>query len=241
MPTDINSSHSHSPSLNTRSPDDGMTHASDVIDELTPEQREVLRQDAERWRRMSGGAHLDDWLAYLPGLQIRRAQAMRHAHANKPIGKLYSVEFAALMRADGLHTMDKACVTALLWLGEEPQRLQRLRTMRAAMTPGQRSRLNSPITAQQRVEKILKAPDPTEELERVTPMAKLKTELAEKDRKIEQLERAADGSLFDLKQDRAEDIATTIVNHVSATKAKQIAQGILAWFKDQKKQQRPAG
>ena len=241
MRNDHNREASHSPSP----PDDGVTPGPDVTDELSSEQREVLRQDAERWRRMSSGSHLDDWLAYIPGLQIRRALAMRRAHTNTPIGKLYTDEFVALMRVDGLHTMDKRAVTAVLWLGEKPERLQWLKKMRDAMTPGQRSRLNSPHSARCRVEQILNAKSssaPTEDkAERRTPMAKLKIEIAEKDRKIAQLERA-DGSRFDVNLDRADDIVVSIVNTVSAHKAKQIADGILAWLKsEKKKQQRPAG
>jgi hypothetical protein len=40
------------------------------------------------------------------------------------------------------------------WLGEDAHRLQALRDLRNALTPGQRSRLNSPISARQRVENI---------------------------------------------------------------------------------------
>jgi hypothetical protein len=211
--------------------------------ELTPSQREVLQQDAARWERMSSGAHLDDWLSLLPGLQIRRGLAMRMAHSNVPIGKLYAEAFADLMRADGLHTIDPSNVTALLWLGEEPERMHLLQTMRGAMTPSLRARLNLPISARKRIEIILKASaqrdaESAEEVERISPAAKLRAEVAEQDRKIAQLERAADGSLLDLRVDRADDIATTIVNTVNEHKAKQIAQGILAWFK---RQRRPAG
>ena len=45
----------------------------------------------------------------------------------------------------------------MLWLGDDPERMKVLRDLRDAMSPGQRSRLNSPITARQRVEAILKA------------------------------------------------------------------------------------
>jgi hypothetical protein len=38
--------------------------------------------------------------------------------------------------------------------GEDAHRLQALRDLRNALTPGQRSRLNSPISARQRVENI---------------------------------------------------------------------------------------
>jgi hypothetical protein len=47
-----------------------------------------------------------------------------------------------------------------------------------------------------------------------------------------------DGSLFDLKRDKADDIAVAIDNSVSEHKAKAIANGISAWFKTK---QKPAG
>src|SRR6478672_8735402 len=120
--------------------------------ELTPSEYEVLSRDKERWQRMGAGGHLDDWLAYQPGLMIRRRLAMRLAFTNKPEGKGYVQAFAELMKADGLDTMDRTSISAVLWLGDEPERLKVLRELREAMTPGQRSRLNSPITARQRVE-----------------------------------------------------------------------------------------
>ena len=71
---------------------------------------------------MGAGGHLDDWLAYQPGLMIRRRLAMRMAFTNKPEGKGYAQAFAELMKADGLHTMDKTSITAVLWLGDDPER-----------------------------------------------------------------------------------------------------------------------
>ena len=52
--------------------------------DLTVSERQVLDDDRERWRRMGSGAHLDDWLAYGPGLLIRRRLAMRIAYVNRP-------------------------------------------------------------------------------------------------------------------------------------------------------------
>ena len=62
--------------------------------ELTPSEYEVLSRDKERWQRMGAGGHLDDWLAYRPGLMIRRRLAMRMAFTNKPEGKGYAQAFA---------------------------------------------------------------------------------------------------------------------------------------------------
>lgn len=125
--------------------------------ELTPSEREVLARDRERWLRMSGGGHLDDWLAYGDGLMIRRRLAMRLSYVNSPEGKGYARAFKELMKADGLDTMDKTSISAVLWLHDDAERLNTLREIRESMTPGERSRLNSPISARQRVEKELKA------------------------------------------------------------------------------------
>jgi hypothetical protein len=211
--------------------------------ELTQSQRDVLKQDTARWERMGGGGHLDDWLAYQPGLMIRRQLAMRIAFVNRPEGKGYAQAFAQLMKSDGLDHMDKTSISALLWLGDEAERMQMLRELREAMTPGRRSRLNSPISARQLVEKALKARQSgTEETEKMSPVALHKQTIMEQAREIEELKlklaKASDGSLFDLKKDNADDIATVIVNSVGAHKAKAIASGIAAWLKPKPK---PAG
>ena len=128
------------------------------LSDLTQSEREVLKEDAARWKRMGAGSHLDDWLSYYPGLAIRRRLAMRLAFTNKPEGKGYAQAFAELMKADGLlDPAGKTSFTAVLWLGDDPERIQILRELPEAMTPGQRSRLNSPITARQRVEAITQA------------------------------------------------------------------------------------
>jgi hypothetical protein len=211
--------------------------------ELTPSEYEVLSRDKERWQRMGAGGHLDDWLAYQPGLTIRRRLAMRMAFTNKPEGKGYAQAFAELMKADGLDTMDKTSISAVLWLGDDPERMKILRELREAMPPGQRSRLNSPIRARQRVEAILQARrSGTEETVKASPVALLKHQIVEQAREIAELQhklaKREEGSLFDLKHDSADDIASTIVGNLSAHKAKSLADGILARLK---KSQKPAG
>jgi len=205
----------------------------------------VLKEDGKRWHRMGASGHLDDWLAYYPGLAIRRRLAMRLAFTNKPEGKGYAQAFAELMKADGLlDPAVKTSFTAVLWLGDEPERSQILRQLREAMTPGQRSRLNSPITARQRVEAILLARQHgvDEETVRASPVALLKEQLTARDREIARLKselaKHSDGSLFDLRHDSADDIALAIVSNLSAPKAKTLADGILARLK---KSQKPAG
>jgi hypothetical protein len=213
--------------------------------DLTQSERDVLREDAARWKRMGAGSHLDDWLAYYPGLAIRRRLAMRLAFVNKPEGKGYAQALAELMKADGLSDPAvKTSFTAVLWLGDDPDRMKILRELREAMTPGQRSRLNSPITARQRVETILQArrDGVDEETVRASPVALLKEQLTAREREIAELKQKLakhdEGSLFDLKHDSVDAIALAIVGNSSAHKAKTLADGILARLK---KSQKPAG
>jgi transcription antitermination factor NusG len=215
--------------------------------DLTPSEREVLKQDGERWKRIGGGSHLDEWLSFAPGLMIRRTLAMKLVHTNQPIGKLYTDAFNELMRADGLHTMDKASVTAVLWLNDDPERIQILRDMRSAMTPGRRSRMNSPITAQQQVKKILDARDKGgEEKVKESPIAGWKAkvvELEEENAKLKaKLAKAEnDTSRFDLQKDSVDMIADVITDPATITfkKAKALADAIIVRLK--RKQQKPAG
>jgi hypothetical protein len=212
--------------------------------ELTQSEREVLKEDAARWKRMGAGSHLDDWLSYFPGLAIRRRLAMRLAFTNKPEGKGYAQAFGELMKADGLlDPAVKTSFTAVLWLGDDPERMKVLRELREAMPPGQRSRLNSPITARQRVEAILQARrHGVEESVKTSPVALLKEAMVEQAREIvelkQKLAKHEQGSLFDLKHDSADDIASAITGNLSARKAKSLADGILARLK---KSQKPAG
>ena len=102
------------------------------------------------------------------------------------------------------------------------------------MTPGERARLNSPITARQRVEKVLKAREggPKRRKMRASPVTQWKDKVAALERenallksKLEAAEKR-DGSLFDLQQDTVADIASTIVRRVTESKAHRIAKAI---------------
>lgn len=217
--------------------------------DLTAAEREVLKADAERWQRMGAGGHLEDWLAYYPGLSIRRRLAQKSAWTTNVKGKGYALAFNQYMRDDGFDTADKALMnqmTAVLWLRDKPEHEKILREILGTLTPGQRSRLNAPITARQRVMAVLKAREGgTENQLRTSPLTILKQQVAEQNRTIahlkEQLASAEnDSSLFDLRRDSAEDIVRVLTDHsaISEHKATTIAKGVLAHFKASRK---PAG
>jgi hypothetical protein len=202
---------------------------------------------------MGAGAHLQDWLNFYPGLEIRRRLAMKLAYTNQPAGRGYNEAFGTLMREDGIDYEDeaaKAAFTAVLWLNAEPERMTILHEILNAMKPGQRSRLNSPVSARQNVFKVLKARAKGEKAEarvKESPVAMLKQTVAEQEREIAtlkaKLSKAEDGSLFDLARDHADDIAKAIVGnglHKARSIHHSLGQAIAAAPKP-KPPKRPAG
>jgi hypothetical protein len=217
--------------------------------ELAPGEQAVLADDRERWKRIGAGSHLDEMLAFGPGLMIIRRLAMRAAYVNAPEGRGYVEKFSALMQCQGYYKADRSDSTtrtmfsAILWFHEKAERMEALRELRDAMTPGERARLNSPITARQRIEKILKERAcGTEPKDRKSPVAMLRQQVADKDREIATLKaklaKHDDGSLFDLHHDDPKDIGETIAGH-GAARAEKIAAAITAAVKRRK--QKPAG
>jgi hypothetical protein len=131
---------------------------------LTDAQRAVLAEDRKRMTKLGKGGQLDEWLAFGPGLMIRRELAQDIAGTQDLKSIKYKRAFKAQMEVDGLYdatttnnTM-KAIFTAVLFFHEElaQRRLDVLAEIRRDMTDGERARLNSPITARQKVEKVLR-------------------------------------------------------------------------------------
>jgi len=189
---------------------------------------------------MGAGQHLSDWLAYAPGLRIRRKLAMRVNYTNKPEGRGYTETYGQLLRLAGFDIKDKrlmTTLTAIAWLDDDLERMTIMREILDAMTLGERSRLNSPISARQRVEHVLKARvGGTEEKLRNSPVAILKQKNLELARELahaeERLAAADAGSLFDLKKDSAADIARVICATVTPGRARNIADAIRQRIKD---------
>ena len=175
---------------------------------------------------------------------IIRHLAMKLNHVNRPEGRGYAESFGQLMQRHGLHIFDKTTITALLWLDDDPERMRILREIRDSMKPGERARLNSPISARQRVEKVLKArAKGTEESQKDSPVTLLKRKVAELERDLAEtrakLARKDDGSLFDLKHDSAGNIVAAIIGNIGPDKAATIGKGLIEGAK--RKRARPAG
>jgi hypothetical protein len=80
----------------------------------------------------------------------------------------------------------------------------------------------------------------TEEKMKTSPMSILKRQVAEQNRKIADLEEqlaaaeTRDGSLFDLRKDRPEDIGLTVASHIGPRRWGEIKQAVDAAFKNKK-------
>jgi hypothetical protein len=213
--------------------------------ELTIGEREVLERDRERYKKLGAGAHLDEWLEFYPGLDIRRRLAMRMAHTNQPQGKGYVMALNQLYEDDGFNVNDKTYMKALtdvLWLGDEPERMTVLREIREGMTPGQRSRLNSPIAARQRVKAIIEArKSGREEKVKDSPTALHKQRIVELERENATLRNklARTGSLFDLNLDTPDKVADAIVANVTDYRVGALIKALTEQRK--RKRQKPAG
>ena len=157
-----------------------------------------------------------------------------HAFTNKAEGKGYALALDQLYTEDGFDTKDRNTMQAftdVLWIKDDPERETILREIREAMSPGQRSRLNSPGAARQRINAVLKARvGGTEETLKGSPVSELRRRLADKERRIAELElklaRRDDGSLFDLKHDTVDAIAQAIVANVTDHKIEALVKAI---------------
>src|SRR5262249_6221271 len=112
----------------------------------------ILKADKKRYEKMYAGQHLDEWLAFGPGHGIRRREAIRIAQNDK--GHNYTTTMNILVSMAGMDPNDKKlmrCLADALWLTEDEDRMDALQEIRAEMPPGDRARLNSPITARQKV------------------------------------------------------------------------------------------
>ena len=225
-----------------------------IIAGISPELRARFERDAERAKHMTVGQHLQDWLDFEVSLWGIRHEAMRAAFTNQPKGRGYNEAMSALMAHYGLDKLDRTSVSGVLWLTDQadkygPELLTRKQILDAVltkMTPQERSRLGSPITARQRVEAVIRdlaRADDAETKRRESPIAMLKKQLADAQRELAEARAALkskdDGSLFDLKTDTPDVIARVIVAHATDNKVDQLLKALTEQRK--RKRQKPAG
>ena len=160
------------------------------------------------------GDHWPYWLAVGEGLLTGRHLAMRRAGTNVPVGSAYSKAFGLWLDAhQWARDLDKATRNHAMWAADHRDAIER---WRETLAENVRARINHPTTMKRAYEAAhqdAKAEKPasdtsTQNLER--EIERLAGEFAVWRKRIE-----TQGSLFDLKQDKVEDVAHAIAGNVS--------------------------
>jgi hypothetical protein len=157
------------------------------------------------------------------GLVVGRNFAMRRAGTNQPVGRAYNTAFGVWM-ADRpwARDLDKKDRGDLFWCAD---RRSEIEAWRETLAQNVRARLNHPTALRRRYESEQKpptAPGPKKE----TKTEALVRENEELWAKVKRLERGDPGSLFDLKNDRVEDIARIIAERMGSDRLKRLQKAI---------------
>jgi hypothetical protein len=127
-------------------------------------ERADLGEFEQRFRRVAGGKHLEDWLKMIPGLVVLSKAAMAYANANERKGRAYNEMFAALVLEHARKVSNRVSLreieamkpsfSYLLWLSEGYDRLAVLESELDRMPLNRRMRIASPVMAYKLVKAI---------------------------------------------------------------------------------------
>jgi hypothetical protein len=183
--------------------------------ELTPDERHVLH--AAHVASIGLRRTFDHWITVGRGLQLLREKADQ-------IGTRNAFNDLRDQHRLGDKHFRKEVVSRLLKVMDN---LEAVQAWRATLTEKQRLEWVSPDTVFRRCP-VFKKPKAATAEARPSPYAKLQQANAELQIELHEVKRrAADGDLFDLKNDRVETIAGTIIEKVGIDKAVKIARAIL--------------
>jgi len=214
---------------------------------MTADDRAKFERGAELLKYMQAGKAFDDfWVPIGDGLLAVRRTVVAVLHLKHARGGYYNAAFGKMVGKTPYADMKKTERSNLLYCMEH---LSDIMEMRAGWTPTERANVNHPDSMSKRLREFLnRAPVEQAPRRNVSPMALLREKKEQLERaNLDQAEeiaalkaREGDGSLFDLHQDTAEEIATSIVGELSKrttgrAKAKAIAEAVL-----EKLKQRPS-
>jgi len=210
---------------------------------MTDDDRAKFDRGCEMLKHLQAGKGFDDhWVPVGEGLLAVRRTVMAALSLRRVRGSgsgFYNDAFGRICARTPYAEMKKVDRSNLLYCMEN---LPSILEMRANWTPSERAKVNHPTTMRNRLKEFLnRAPTDQAPRRNASPMALLKdrneqltrTTLDQAER-IASLEReSGSGSLFDLHQSSAEEIATAIVGELGTrrggpSKAKAIAEAVLA-------------
>jgi hypothetical protein len=196
-----------------------------VVDiEITESDARKEALAAEAFQRIRSGQHWSDWMFIADGLLVGRSFAMRRAGTNHPVGRAYNTAFSDWMASRRwARDLDKKDRGDLFWCADHRSEIE---AWRETLAQNVRSRLNHPTALRRRYEAEHR-PERTDAPKKETKTEALVRENEELWAKVKKLERSDPGSLFDLRNDKVEDIARVIAEHMSPSRLKKL-QGAIA-------------
>ena len=199
------------------------------------------QEAADAADRLKRGQSWDDWIKIGTFLNIGRNKAMARAGTNEPIGARYIKAFSEWMAVySWIGDIDKATRTHAMWCVDH---LEELAKLRENMGLTQRMTCNHPTTMRRRWDKaqkeVDKAPTVKKESRADVIQRELEATAAERDKWKHKAEK--DGSLFDLKNDSTQIIASVIVQNMSPHRLRELMKALEAENGRRKAVQKQAG
>jgi hypothetical protein len=210
----------------------------DRLGDASEERKEkAAAEAADRIRR---GQRWRDWMFVAEGLEVGRYKAMRRAGTDDIRNPKYKKALNEWMRdRPWARDLDPPTRSHLFWCLDYRNEIEQ---WRETLATNERARLNHPTAMKRRYEATRRvAPEDAAPGVRETRTQKMEREVERLTGEIDALRRRAeaDGSLFDLKQDRVADIARVIAERMSPGRLKALQQalaGEIARLKAQKAQ-----
>jgi hypothetical protein len=208
----------------------GNSQTVDRLDQSNQSAGETVRRGQHAWARVRGNHTWDDWLQVGAALGILRTEAMREAHVNDPFGRIYNEAFGALLGKFGFENIDKGDRARLF---EVMDKLAEIERWRATLTQSQRLPLNHPTTVLRRWKTAMVVTSP-QDPRKASAVAKLKQSIVALSEENHRLKREVDagGGVLWTFNDKAEEIAATMLTKLSPAKAKRVAETILNKLKN---------
>jgi hypothetical protein len=216
--------------------------------ELTDDETRKEELAAEAAHRIKSGQHWTDWMMVGDGLMVGRHKAMYAAGTNAPKGKGYAKAFSRWMSTrPWALDLDNPTRNDLFWCVD---RRSEIEAWRDTLAQNERARINHPSSMKRRFEATHKIKTDGDDDRPVTATRyqKLEREFEQVATERDQLKKrldSSDGSLFDLRKDKASDIAEITFQHLGLARTRGIRDALTKLLKREedalRKQSKQAG
>ena len=202
----------------------------------TTKEGEIVSQAQEAAKRIRSNNNYvtcqrwSDWCTIAQALQIGQSEAMRAAGTNKPQGPRYRKAFSEWLASAGLEDIaDKDVRCRLLYLNKN---INAVDDWFQTLPSNQREKMNHPNTVWRAFKKPRVISDPTKATQKLSPFAKMKQSLAEREEELANLKAA--GEKFFAAKHEPEDVVRILTQVFPEPKLAEIGRLLLAATKQSK-------